>query len=93
MKSHFAVGSLDQQTMPKPHCLVEGSSGYRVRADGEILHPYAGRRADDSWIICFYLPFMKEWGEMQEVEFIALPIAANIDVKQRAAQSPQPRRI
>ncbi|AJY38197.1 hypothetical protein I6G56_00200 (plasmid) [Burkholderia humptydooensis] len=65
----------------------------RVRADGEILHPYAGRRADDSWIICFYLPFMKEWGEMQEVEFIALPIAANIDVKQRAAQSPQPRRI
>lgn len=65
----------------------------RVRTDGEILHPYAGHLVGDSWIICFYLPFTKEWGEMQEAEFIALQIATNISVKQRAEQSRQPRGI
>ncbi|ANH72099.1 hypothetical protein ACS15_0297 [Ralstonia insidiosa] len=63
----------------------------RTSSDGEILHPYAGRRSGDSWIICVYLPFTKEWGEMQEAEFIALPIASKIDIKRRAAQSSQPR--
>lgn len=65
----------------------------RVRMDGEILHPYATRQVGDSWIIRFYLPFTKEWGEMQEVAFVALPIATEIDVKQRAEQSPQSRGI
>jgi hypothetical protein len=49
----------------------------RVRADGEILHPYAARRGGGTegraWIVRLYLPFAKEWAEMDEREFLALP--------------------
>ena len=58
----------------------------RVRADGEILHPYAGRKAGDTWHICFYLPFTKGWGELPEREFIALPIATPAVVQSRAVR-------
>jgi hypothetical protein len=56
----------------------------RVRGDGEILHPYAGRKTGEAWLICFYLPFAKGWGEMSEAEFIVLPIATQAVLRARA---------
>ena len=60
----------------------------RVRADGEILHPYAAREVAEEWMINFYLPFTQNWGEIPEEQFIALPIATPIDIKRRADQLP-----
>ncbi|WP_342310568.1 hypothetical protein [Burkholderia pyrrocinia] len=59
----------------------------RVRADGEIVHPYAARKATDEWIVSFYLPFPQDWGEMPELKFIALPIATPADVRQRSERA------
>lgn len=56
----------------------------RVRADGEILHPYAGRKEGSTWIIRLYLPFTKEWAEVGEVEFLALPLSTREAVRERA---------
>ena len=56
----------------------------RVRADGEILHPYAGRPENEKWVICFYLPFTEVWGEMPEAEFIGLPVSTTADLRERA---------
>lgn len=56
----------------------------RVRADGEILHPYAGRKVGDGWVICLYLPFTKGWAEMPEREFVGLSIAGDDAVRERA---------
>ncbi|WP_238539600.1 hypothetical protein [Burkholderia sp. KJ006] len=58
----------------------------RVRADGEIAHPYAARKAADVWMVCFYLPFVQEWDEMPELQFVALPIATPVDVRCRSGQ-------
>jgi hypothetical protein len=52
--------------------------------DGEILHPYAGRKVDEGWVIELYLPFPGIYGEMAEHDFIALPIATDEDVRGRA---------
>lgn len=60
----------------------------RVRPDGEILHPYAARPADDreepAWIIRLYLPFTQEWMEMGEMDFLALPLSTPDYVRTRA---------
>lgn len=56
----------------------------RVRNDGEILHPYAAHKVGQEWMISFYLPFAQGWGEIPEMQFIALPIASALDVKSRS---------
>lgn len=65
-----------------PH---EGVLRFDRRApDGEILHPYAGRKDGEQWIMRLYLPFQRSFLEMPEQEFIALPIATAADVRTRA---------
>ncbi len=63
----------------------------RVRADGEILHPFAARRdgrADGRfWVIQLYLPFTQEWGELAEAEFLGLPISTADAVQRRAERT------
>lgn len=56
----------------------------RVRADGEIFHPYAARKDDIGWVIQLYLPFTQEWAELAEAEFLALPLSTPEVVRQRA---------
>jgi hypothetical protein len=60
----------------------------RVRDDGEILHPYAGRRKggeeDGAWIIRLFLPFTNEWEELGEMEFLTLPLSTPAAVRARA---------
>ncbi|CAE6843144.1 hypothetical protein R69746_07014 [Paraburkholderia aspalathi] len=60
----------------------------RVRADGEIVHPYAARDVAEGWVLSFYLPLTQNWGEMPEMQFIELSIATPIDIKHRADQVP-----
>lgn len=63
----------------------------RVRADGEILHPYAARREGDegaaAWIIRVFLPFTKEWQEIPECEFIRLPLSTPAAIQARAKRA------
>lgn len=63
----------------------------RVRADGEILHPYNARRAGTdehaAWIIEIYLPFTEEWAELDESEFRALPLSMRDAVRSRARKT------
>lgn len=59
----------------------------RRRADGEILHPYAGHGQDNAWIVELYPPFQVSFDTMAEDDFIALPRATAKDIQQRAAQS------
>ncbi|MFM0198180.1 hypothetical protein PQQ65_34555 [Paraburkholderia strydomiana] len=56
----------------------------RCRPDGEILHPYAGRKDEEEWIVGLYLPFLRIYGEMPERDFIALPVATAANIRQRA---------
>lgn len=56
----------------------------RCRPDGEILHPYAGRKEGDGWIVDLYLPFQNSYDTMAEQAFIALPKASAGDVRRRA---------
>jgi hypothetical protein len=56
----------------------------RLAPDGEIVHPYAGRKDGEEWIVRLYLPFGRSFLEMPEREFIALPIATAADVRARA---------
>ncbi|MDR6495637.1 hypothetical protein J2797_005561 [Paraburkholderia terricola] len=60
----------------------------RLRADGEILHPYAAAKEGDAWTVKLYLPFLNAHEEMAEQAFIALPIATATDVRTRADQKP-----
>jgi len=48
----------------------------RRRADGEILHPYAGRKDGEVWFVELYLPFLQTYDAMPESDFIALPRAS-----------------
>jgi len=59
----------------------------RCRADGEILHPYAGRREGDAWMVDLYIPFQNIYEAMTERDFIALPRASTKDVRLRATQA------
>ncbi len=65
----------------------------RVAEDGEILHPYAGRKHSDCWVICLYRPFTQAWTEMAESVFMALPIATPVDIKKRSERNPPAARI
>lgn len=56
----------------------------RRRSDGEILHPYAGRKVDGRWIIDLYLTFLKVYDHLDESDFIDLPIASLSDLSDRA---------
>jgi len=56
----------------------------RIREDGELLHPYAAHKSADSWIIRLYLPFLNEYAEISELEFLKLPIATKADIKRRS---------
>jgi hypothetical protein len=58
----------------------------RTREDGELLHPYTAQKSGESWIVRLYLPFLKEYTEMSEIDFLRLPIATDIDVKQRSIE-------
>lgn len=60
----------------------------RIRENDELLHPYAARKSGDGWIIRLYLPFLHEYAEMPEIDFLRLPIATEIDLKRRAKTSP-----
>lgn len=57
----------------------------RCRQDGEILHPYAGRKEGEAWIVEIYLPFLDAYDVMFELDFIALPRAKASDVLARSA--------
>lgn len=59
----------------------------RRRSDGEILHPYAGRKEGEVWVVDIYLPFQNTYDTMVERDFIALPRASVRDVQSRASQS------
>lgn len=59
----------------------------RRRADEEILHPYAARKEAHSWVVLILLPFLDEFGEMPESEFILLPMASIADVRARAMRT------
>ncbi|WP_199099494.1 hypothetical protein [Dyella sp. ASV21] len=58
----------------------------RRLSDGEILHPYAGRKEGDAWVVDLYLPFQDTYNVMAECDFIALPRASAEDIRWRAAQ-------
>lgn len=58
----------------------------RCRWDGEILHPYAGRKNGSVWLVEFYLPFLERYDVMPERDFIALPRASAHDVRARATR-------
>lgn len=62
----------------------------RRRADGEILHPYAGRRNGGGWTILVFLPFLDSFDEMPESEFIRLPIVSIEDIEERAGKCGKP---
>ncbi|WP_129560958.1 hypothetical protein [Paraburkholderia dokdonensis] len=67
---------------PYPH---EGVLRFdRKRLDGEILHPYAGRKEGESWIVELYLPFRGTYEAMAERDFISLPRATPDDLRARA---------
>src|SRR6185312_6478789 len=53
----------------------------RRAPDGEIVHPYTGRREGEQWFILLYRPFPQTFDEMPEREFIALLIATAADVR------------
>lgn len=56
----------------------------RRRPDGEILHPYAGKKENGKWVIQIYLPFLRTFEQMAEHNFIALPIANDHDILARS---------
>jgi hypothetical protein len=70
---------------PEARCPHKGILRFdRCRPDGEVLHPCAGRKDGEEWIVELYLPFLRTYGQMRECEFIALPIATAADVRTRA---------
>jgi hypothetical protein len=56
----------------------------RRRPDGEILHPYAGRKEGETWMIEVYFPFLNAYDRIIERDFIALPMASADDIRTRA---------
>ena len=67
---------------PYPH---EGVLRFdRCRPDGEILHPYAGRKEGEDWMVDLYVPFSNTYDTMLELDFIALPRSNASDVRARS---------
>jgi hypothetical protein len=56
----------------------------RRRPDGEILHPYAGLKEGETWMVEVYLPFLNAYDRIVERDFIALPMATADDIRTRA---------
>jgi hypothetical protein len=71
-----------QRGQPYPHAGVLRFE--RCRTDGELLHPYAGRKKEGVWMVDLYLPFPQTYDTMAESDFIALPIATAYDIRVRA---------
>lgn len=59
----------------------------RRRSDGEILHPYAGRKEAEAWVVEVYLPFRDAYESWAEEDFVALPRATEQDIRRRADES------
>lgn len=55
----------------------------RVDTAGEILHPYAAEEGQDGWIILVYLPFPKTFNALPERDFVHLPAATKVNLKER----------
>lgn len=56
----------------------------RCRLDGEILHPFAGRKDGEDWVVELYLPFLNTYEVMAERDFIGLPRAKASDIRARS---------
>lgn len=56
----------------------------RCRPDGEIFHPFAGRKEGQNWAVEIYLPFLNTYDVMLERDFIALPRVKASDVRARS---------
>ncbi|PMS30863.1 hypothetical protein B0G57_12749 [Trinickia symbiotica] len=83
--NHMMKARFEEASARYPH---EGVLRFdRCAHDGEIFHPYAGRKDGAQWIVQLYLPFRQSFLEMPEREFIMLPIATAADVRARADQS------
>ncbi len=61
----------------------------RCGLDGEILHPFAGRREEGDWVVELYVPFRESYEVMPERNFIALPRVTPADLEARAAAKKQ----
>lgn len=61
----------------------------RVDVAGEILHLYAAEPGGDGWIIQVYLPFLREFSALPEVEFIQLRPATETDPRRQAPKGVQ----
>lgn len=63
----------------------------RVRCDGEILHPYSAKRANNGeWVLQIFLIFPCTYIEMLEADFVLLPIVTEDALKARAGLSRHP---
>jgi hypothetical protein len=69
-----------------PHYSRKGVLRFdRVRTDGEILHPYAGKQGEgNKWTILALELFNRQYTEIDELEFIALPRAEESHLRARA---------
>lgn len=91
--AHPGFPNEDANRMMKEWMACEADAKYRnkgllrferIREDGELLHPYAAHKSGDGWTIRLYLPFLQEFAEMAELDFLKLPIGNEADAKQRA---------
>ena len=55
----------------------------RVNAHGHILHPYAAKKIEDTWYVKTFELFSRTYSEMNEDEFVQLPLATEEDMKKR----------
>lgn len=62
----------------------------RLGPDGEIYHPYSGRRVNDTWYVLLFELFTRAYSEMPEDEFVALPLATEKDLINRNKKYPRP---
>lgn len=53
----------------------------RRAPDGEVFHPYAGRRQGEQWVVLLYLPFPQTFDEIPDRDSFTLPIATTADVR------------
>ncbi|MDH6153670.1 MULTISPECIES: hypothetical protein [Paraburkholderia] len=84
--NHMMRARFEEPGAPYPHKGVLRFD--RLRADGEILHPYAATKDGDAWTVRLYLPFLHVYEKMAEHAFIALPVVTAADVRARADQAP-----
>jgi hypothetical protein len=80
--NHMMRARFEEPDAPYPHKVALRFD--RRASDGEILHPYAGRKDGEQWVIRLYLPFRQSYSEMPDCDFIALPIATAADIRERA---------